>query len=70
MSDTHYDVRFFGGKYERSLLQKMYIKPIDTPKDSLMVSLAIYNYETKFQLHILLYQLNLKTFVINFLFIL
>lgn len=37
VSDTHYDVRFFGGKYERSLLQKMYIKPIDTPKDSLMI---------------------------------
>ncbi|CAG9853703.1 unnamed protein product [Phyllotreta striolata] len=37
ITDAHYDVRFFGGKYERSLLQKMFVRPIDTPKDTLMI---------------------------------
>lgn len=34
---THYDVRFFGGKYERSLLAKSCIKPIETPQSRLQI---------------------------------
>lgn len=34
---THYDVRFFGGKYERSLLAKSFIKPIETPQSRLQI---------------------------------
>jgi hypothetical protein len=36
-TDTHYDVRFFGGKYERSLLAKTFIKPIETPQSKLQI---------------------------------
>ncbi|XP_044267928.1 zinc finger MYND domain-containing protein 11 [Tribolium madens] len=34
---THFDVRFFGGKYERSLLIKSLIKPIETPQSKLQI---------------------------------
>ncbi|KAJ8913563.1 hypothetical protein NQ315_017114 [Exocentrus adspersus] len=34
---THYDVRFFGGKYERALLVKSLVKPITVPKESLQI---------------------------------
>ncbi|XP_056632307.1 zinc finger MYND domain-containing protein 11 isoform X1 [Diorhabda sublineata] len=37
INDNNYDVRFFGGKYERALLTKSLIKPIDVPKDNLMI---------------------------------
>lgn len=36
-TSTHYDVRFFGGKYERALLPKNLIKPISTPKAQLSI---------------------------------
>ncbi|XP_022918841.1 zinc finger MYND domain-containing protein 11 isoform X2 [Onthophagus taurus] len=36
-TDTLYDVRFFGGKYERSILSKNSVKPIDTPMDKLQI---------------------------------
>ncbi|XP_049821980.1 zinc finger MYND domain-containing protein 11 isoform X2 [Aethina tumida] len=34
---TQYDVRFFGGKYERALLQKNLVKPISVPKETLQI---------------------------------
>ncbi|KAJ8965700.1 hypothetical protein NQ314_003950 [Rhamnusium bicolor] len=34
---THYDVRFFGGKYERALLVKSLVKPITVSKESLQI---------------------------------
>lgn len=34
---THYDVRFFGGKYERALLVKSLVKSITTSKENLQV---------------------------------
>lgn len=37
-TDTNCDVRFFGGKYERSVLPKNLIKPITTNMESLHVS--------------------------------
>lgn len=36
-TSTHYDVRFFGGKYERALLVKSLVKPITMTKESLHV---------------------------------
>ncbi|KAG5882338.1 hypothetical protein JTB14_037623 [Gonioctena quinquepunctata] len=36
-TDTHFDVRFFGGKYERSLLMKNFVKPITMSKESLQI---------------------------------
>lgn len=36
-SDDTIDVRFFGGKYERSVLSKSQIKPIETHLNSLQV---------------------------------
>lgn len=39
-TDTSYDVRFFGGKYERSVLPKNCIKPITTSMSSLQVRLC------------------------------
>ncbi|EFA03764.2 zinc finger MYND domain-containing protein 11 isoform X2 [Tribolium castaneum] len=36
-TSTHFDVRFFGGKYERSLLIKSLIKPIETPQSKLQI---------------------------------
>lgn len=35
---TNFDVRFFGGKYERSVLPKNYIKPIKTDMNTLQVT--------------------------------
>lgn len=41
---THYDVRFFGGKYERALLVKSLVKPITTSKENLQIkSSAAFN---------------------------
>lgn len=37
-TETNCDVRFFGGKYERSVLPKNLIKPITTPLETLRVS--------------------------------
>lgn len=37
ITDNNYDVRFFGGKYERAVLIKSLIKPIDVPKENLMI---------------------------------
>lgn len=36
-TSSHFDVRFFGGKYERSLLAKSFIKPIETPQSKLQI---------------------------------
>ncbi|XP_019761574.1 zinc finger MYND domain-containing protein 11 isoform X1 [Dendroctonus ponderosae] len=36
-TSSHYDVRFFGGKHERSLIHKSYIKPITVPKEKLKI---------------------------------
>lgn len=36
-SPTHCDVRFFGGKHERSLIPKSSVKPIETTKEALKV---------------------------------
>ncbi|XP_063903277.1 zinc finger MYND domain-containing protein 11 isoform X2 [Zophobas morio] len=36
-TSTHFDVRFFGGKYERSLLMKAFIKPIEIPQSKLQI---------------------------------
>nr|XP_023015478.1 zinc finger MYND domain-containing protein 11-like [Leptinotarsa decemlineata] len=36
-TETHFDVRFFGGKYERSVLLKNCVKPITMSKTSLQV---------------------------------
>ncbi|CAH0558220.1 unnamed protein product [Brassicogethes aeneus] len=35
--DKHFDVRFFGGKYERAMLMKNYVKPISVPKETLQI---------------------------------
>ncbi|KAJ8939177.1 hypothetical protein NQ318_017074 [Aromia moschata] len=41
---THYDVRFFGGKYERAVLVKSLVKPITMTKESLQIrSSAAFN---------------------------
>lgn len=38
---THYDVRFFGGKYERSLLIKSSVKSIKTPQSKLQIKSSV-----------------------------
>lgn len=38
---THYDVRFFGGKYERSLLVKSSVKSIKTPQSKLQIKSSV-----------------------------
>lgn len=40
-SDTTCDVRFFGGKYERSILAKTFIKPIDTSLSALQIKKSV-----------------------------
>lgn len=38
LQNNKYDVRFFGGKHERVTVDEQFIKPIDFPKEEIIVS--------------------------------
>ncbi|KAL1491099.1 hypothetical protein ABEB36_011747 [Hypothenemus hampei] len=37
-TNTHCDVRYFGGKHERAMIHKSFVKPISVPKESLKIT--------------------------------
>lgn len=63
-TDTNCDVRFFGGKYERSILPKNLVKPIDISMQTLNVSKYIW-YLFRFSFLLLYYSQIKKSAAFN-----